>query len=569
MSRLHAHHTARFGRRGARWALEAIVVCFAAAIVAAAVADTRPPLPAAVERALTLWPAVAIAVAALAIRVRLGVTRTGSGSWARETADVLCRVTILTILAADLGLVLGNLVIACGGLDSAGYVGSARLFLAGRLVEYQPIVRVLPFADATAAAAPLGFVPAATPEFIAPRFPPGLPLVMAASMAIGGRIAPFFLPPVFAAATVAIVFVMTRRMAGGLTAGLAAVMVATGPVFLDLSLQPMSDVPATFWLTAAGFLLWRPAPRPALGALAAGMAILTRPPLALAVIAAGAVTAWPDRRRAVTFAGIVALFVGGLLALHARIFGHALASGYGSPGQVFTFSALAEQTMLHVKWLLVVYTPLLVLLFAAGARARRRLAGQAAIVFVATAVPYLIYAPRFDSWETSRFLLPGLPFVLMVCACGVTWLAKSDTRPVRARLVTALAAVGCAAASFWFTSTHHVFDLDVQEMKYAAVGNWFAKNTPPNAVAIASLHSGSLRIYSDRVTLRMEAIPGDLLLDTVRSLQRASYVPYVVLEGGDEYEDYVRRFRPDGIPALAVVPETRIRGVLILRLTAR
>jgi hypothetical protein len=563
------HERAPSGGHLTQAALEAVAVCIFAAIVVAAVADTRPPLPGAVRRVLTLWPALAIAVAACALRLRLGIRGTANRSWRTELTALLCRLTIVTILAADLALVLGNLVVACGGLDSAGYVGSARLFLSGRLVEYQPIARALPFADATDAVAPLGFVPAASPYFIAPRFPPGLPLVMAASMAIGGSLAPFFVAPAFAAATVAIVFVMTRRTVGSIAAALAAVMVATGPVFLDLSLQPMSDVPATFWLTLAGFLLWRPTPRPALGALAAGMAILTRPPLAVAVVALGVVTRWPDTRRPLMFAGITSAFVVGLLALHAHIFGHPLASGYGSPGQLFTLSALAEQAVLHGKWLLVVYTPLLAVFFAIGARARPRLAWQAAVVFAATAAPYLIYAPRFDHWETSRFLLPGLPFVLIVCASGVTWLVKSDTRPLRAQAATAMAAAAIATASYWFTASHHVFDLEIQEMRYRMVGEWFAKNTPPNAVAIAALHSGSLRIYSGRTTLRVDGIPDGMLLDTLRSLQNAGYVPYAVLEAGGEYEAYARRFRPNTIPALVITPEAMIRGVQIFRLTAR
>jgi hypothetical protein len=149
------------------------------------------------------------------------------------------------------------------------------------------------------------------------------------------------------------------------------------------------------------------------------------------------------------------------------------------------------------------------------------------------------------------------------------WLVKSDTRPLRAQAATTMLAAAIATASYWFTASHHVFDLEVQEMRYRMVGEWFATNTPPNAVAIAALHSGSLRIYSGRTTLRMDGIPEGMLLDTLRSLQSAGYVPYAVLESGGEYEEYSRRFRPNTISALAVTPEAMIRGVQIFRLTAR
>ena len=546
------------------------MVCACAAMAVIAVAgDTHLAIGGAMLRRQGVGRLAALAAASLVLRVILGIRRTSPRERLGETTAAVFRLTALTILASDLGLVLGHLVMACGGLDSAGYLGSARLFLSGLLTDYAPIGLSLPFPNATAAAAPLGFVPAATPFFIAPRFPPGLPLVMAAGMALGGRTAPFFVAPALAVGAVAVTYVMARRTAGSTAAALAAVMIATGPVFLNMALQPMSDVPATFWVALAGFFLWRPSPRPIIGALAIGMAILTRPPLALTALALGLTTTWPDRRRALLFTGLTAAFVVALLALQSHIYGQALTSSYGSARQLFTLSALGPQLALHGKWLLVVHTPLLVLLFAVGAVASPHLAYRAGTVFVATAAPYLIYAPRFEDWEILRFLLPGLPFVFIVCASGVVWLAKGDRHALRAQMVATVLAAMISVGSYAFLSDHHVFDMHVHEMKYPLVGEWFAKNTPRNAVAIAALHSGSLRFYGNRAVLRIEALPDGMLLETVRSLQRAAYVPYLVIEQGDEYEELARRFHPDAIGSLTVTPEARIRGVQILRLQAR
>jgi hypothetical protein len=210
---------------------------------------------------------------------------------ARAHAATACFwLTIAVILETDLRLVVTHVVTVCGGLDSAGYVGSARLLLSGHLMQYEPIARVLPFPNATAAAAPLGFVAAGQPYFISPRFPPGLPLLMAVTLAAGGRVGPFVVAP--ALATVLLVFRFARRTADPVTAGLAAAITATMPIFVDMALQPMSDVPAAFWLVLSGSFLWRPRPRPRAiaAALAAGMAILTRPPLLLAMLALGATT---------------------------------------------------------------------------------------------------------------------------------------------------------------------------------------------------------------------------------------------------------------------------------------
>jgi hypothetical protein len=197
--------------------------------------------------------------------------------FARVHAATACFwLTIAVILVIDLRLVVTHLVTTCGGLDSAGYVGSARLLLSGHFMQYEPIARVLPFSNATAAAAPLGFVASGQPSFISPRFPPGLPLLMAVALAAGGRVGPFVIAPALAIATVVLVFRFARRTSDPVTAGLAATLTAITPIFVEMALQPMSDVPATFWVVLSGSFLWRPHPRATPAALAAGMAILTR-----------------------------------------------------------------------------------------------------------------------------------------------------------------------------------------------------------------------------------------------------------------------------------------------------
>jgi hypothetical protein len=469
---------------------------------------------------------------------------------------------------SDAALVAGHLVLSCGGLDSAGYLGAARLFLTGRLTEIVPIARVLPFADATAAASPLGFVPAGTIFHIAPRFPPGLPLVMAGAIAIGGPGAPFFMPPILGFGAVALTGLMTRARMGSTAGGLAAVLLASSPIFLDMALQPMSDAPAMFWVVLAAFLVWRPSPLSIGAGLAGGMAVLTRPPLALAALTLLVTTRWATRRQAAAFGITLLLFVAALLGMQWRMFGDPLRSGYGTAGQLFTWASLWPNALDHTTWLLRMHTPLLAVLCAAGLWFDRSFGWRAGAMFLAIAAPYLAYAPRFEDWEILRFLLPGLPFVFAVCAAGVVGLAGGPSHATRARVAALLVAAAASAVSWTFVSRRHVFDLREQERKYPLVGEWFAKQTPGQAVAIASLHSGSLRYYSGRPIVRAEAIPEHRLVDTVDALQRAGFAPYVALEQ-DELDDFVRRFQPYAIPQLTMEPLARIRGVNIFRLTTR
>ena len=489
---------------------------------------------------------------------------------ARARAATACFwLTIAVILVTYLRLVVTHVVTTCGGLDSAGYVGSARLLLSGHLIQYEPIARVLPFPNATAAAAPIGFVAAGQPYFISPRFPPGLPLLMAVTLSAGGRVGPFVIAPALAIATVWLVFRFARRTTDPVTAGLAAAITAITPIFVLMALQPMSDVPATFWVVLAGSFLWRPRPRSIAAALAASMAILTRPPLLLAALALGVTTKWETRRQAVTFAAIVAATTTLFLALQRHLYGNAYVSGYGTAGQLFALAALPHNLWFYGGWLLIVCTPLLPLLFAIGAVAEPRLAFRAGAVFLAVSAPYLIYAPPFEDWEILRFLLPGLPFVFVVCAKGFVAIGRPVDHPARACVAPTIAAIVLAGGSYAFLQRQHVFDIAVQEQRYRDVGEWFGAHTPPHAVAISSLHSGSLRIYAGRPTVRAELMPDGSLIETVSALERAGYVPYLALEQGDEYEDFDRRFHPLSDAAIDVIPEGRVRGVAFLRLTMR
>jgi hypothetical protein len=513
------------------------------------------------------WALIA-AAAALLVRIGLTARNAPAGGKVLASTRAMFRIAILTLLASDAALVLGHLVLSCGGLDSAGYLGAARLFLTGRLTELVPLARVLPFENATAAAAPLGFVPAAAAFHIAPRFPPGLPVVMAAAIGVGGQTAPFYIAPVFGFAAAVLTGLMVRERIGSTAGGLAAVLVASSPVFLDMALQPMSDAPAMFWIVLAAFLVWRPLPYPAAAGVAGGMALLTRPPLALAALTLLAITRWRNRRQAAAFGALVALFVAILLALQWRMYGGPFRSGYGTAGQLFTWASLWPNLVYHMKWLLFVHTPLLAALFAAGLWFDRSFGWRAGAMFLAIAMPYFVYAPRFEDWEILRFLLPGLPFVLAVCACGVVQLAGGDSHPVRARAAALLVAAAASAASYAFVSHLHVFDLRERERKYPLVGEWFAHETPSQAVAIASLHTGSVRYYSGRAIVRMEAVPDHRLGETVGALQRAGYAPYAALEQ-DELEEFDRRFQPDMAAGLTMEPLARIRGVNIFRLTMR
>ena len=125
---------------------------------------------------------------------------------------------LVAILIASAGVYLHHHVRIAGGLDSYGYVSTAKLIAAGRLSEPQPLAQVLPFENALSAATPLGHVPRADGEASVPRFPIGLPLVMAAFSVFGPQ-GPFFVPLVMALAALALMFALTLAAPLSMLAG--------------------------------------------------------------------------------------------------------------------------------------------------------------------------------------------------------------------------------------------------------------------------------------------------------------------------------------------------------------
>ena len=102
------------------------------------------------------------------------------------------------------------------------------------------------------------------------------------------------------------------------------------------------------------------------------------------------------------------------------------------------------------------------------------------------------------------------------------------------------------------------------EARYPLVGQWFQVNTPPNSVALASQHSGSLRWYGERQTLRWDLLEPDELIPTVRELEAHGAVVYAALEG-TEQPAFDAKFSKE-LAQLSVDAMGRVRNVSFLRL---
>jgi hypothetical protein len=464
----------------------------------------------------------------------------------------------LAILAA--GIHWGAMV--AGGADSYGYVSQAGLWQQGRLIVQQDIVRASPWPDAAETWSPLGYRPSPRQrDGIVPTYAPGLPLLMAIFQTIGGFCAAFLVVPLCGALTIWLTFVFGRRVFG--TPGIAlwgASLVATSPVFLYQLMNAMSDVPVTaFWMLALVLAVLR---RPLASGLAMSVAIAIRPNLAplAAVLGVWIATTGTDAVQAaphgtwttvlsampIRFAIGLAPAVLGIVWLNGVLYESPLVTGYGTAGDLYALRFFGTNVRQFAMWSADVETPIVALAalyFAAPRlcptpqipRARLLLGGSLAVVILS----YVFYEP-FDVWWYLRFLLPAWPVLMLLTALVIDRLVRRWTGWLAPVAVGALVAF-LAYHGVHIAAERSAFDLGRGERRYIDVGRFVASHTEPDAVMLSLQHSGSLRLYGGRLTLRF-AVLDPLWLDrAVSYLQSIGRHPYFVLDDG-EVEAFRRRF---------------------------
>ena len=470
-------------------------------------------------------------------------------------SDRLCTVmaALLSLAALYAAIRWGALI--AGGSDSYGYVSQAGYWQRGSLVIQEDVIRPSPWPGAALTWSPLGYRPSPRrPDAIVPLYAPGLPLLMALAQAIAGFCGAFFVVPLCGALTVWLTYAVGRRVfdAPG-TALWGAALVATSPVFLYQIMNAMSDVPVTAaWTLALALTLSR---RPLAAGFAMSAAIAIRPNLAPL---AGVLLAWTllvERRErgprgavaaCLRLAAGVAVSVIGVAAFNGVLYESPFTSGYGQTSDLYGLRFFSTNVRQFSVWIADVETPIVAaaaLFFLAPgllppakvAFARVLLGGSLLVVLLS----YLFYQP-FDAWWYLRFLLPMWPVMMLLTAAALESMARRWLRPVYPVAIAAAVAFGV-----WHGLRtgidRHAFDLGTFERRYVDMARFVAAHTEPDAVILSVQHSGSLRLYADRLTLRYDALDPLWLDRVVAHLQASGRRPYYVLDGG-EVDAFRQRF---------------------------
>src|SRR6185295_1013212 len=98
-------------------------------------------------------------------------------------------------------------------------------------------------------------------------------------------------------------------------------------------------------------------------------------------------------------------------------------------------------------------------------------------------------------------------------------------------------ALACVALAVWrgigIAVERGTFDLWRGERKYADVGRYLSDHTDARAVILSFQHSGSIRLYADRLTMRWDQLDVAWLDRAIEYLISAGHHPYIVVDGDE------------------------------------
>lgn len=451
------------------------------------------------------------------------------------------------------GLRFGNFT--AGGSDGYGYVSQAYGWTGGHLPRAYDLPLTLPFESGDAMQTPLGYRLGPRPHTMVPTYAAGLPLMMAAAILATGAIGPYLIVPLSAALYVWFTFLLGRRAAGPIAGLIAATLVATSPVVLFQSLWPMSDVPAgALWTAAVVAALGDSRPRVIASGLCTALAVLVRPNLPLLVLVplARIVVSGRGRERfirIVLFCAPLVPVVIAVAALNSMWFGSPFNSGYGRTTDLYSLGSVWPNLRRYPVWLWRSQSPwILVAAFSLLVLVRRGPGREAVTVAWAlclvTMLSYIGYFP-FEEWWYLRFLLPGLGAFFVLVAVGLTMIARRLPLPWGPVIALVIVLLMVKHATGYALGQGVFGPLQNSERRYADVGDFVNRTLPDNAVVFAMQHSGTVRFYGGRLTLRYDFLNPARDPDAPAALERLGFHPYLVIDDW-EAPDVQKRFKLSG-----------------------
>ena len=247
-------------------------------------------------------------------------------------------------------------------------------------------------------------------------------------------------------------------------------------------------MPATTWALAAVLAAWKSREKPLwalLSGLAISVAFLIRPTNFL--IAVPVVVAIGLSPRRLILAGLGSLpGIAATMAINHAAYGGYLRSGYGAIGAEFHADLVLGTLAYCMKWLPVLFSPIVIASPAIIAffRSRPRIAALLASWAAAYIGFYSAYRWTHESWGFLRFLLPAAPAIIeagllvtRMCFDGL----RNSIRGPWLGLLAGLLVFASLGAELAQVLSLEAWSIGRGERKYGRVTSWLVHNVPANS----------------------------------------------------------------------------------------
>lgn len=448
---------------------------------------------------------------------------------------------VIALLLPLYAIALGLHMQAYGSAaDPAGYLNNARLLGKGMVSAAQTVI---PGLDANKFQ-PMTFVPSTFRPVgggrMIPIYPAGLPLAVLSVARITGWDAA---PPV-TMLVMAILGILATAWLGvemGLPrtwAWFAALLLAASPLYILMSLQLMSDVPALVCVTTAVALAWKSRARDAwalLSGIMVAYAVFVRPTNLLVMVPVGVCLGFAWRRWLfLALAGAPGAILW-CLCNHAAT-GHFLETGYGNLTGRFTWSAVPATWLFYVRWLPVLFTP--VALFALGLPwLLRRSVHPALMLIVWIFAFFAFYSTDTDtvtSWGCLRYLLPALPACLVGALLVLRRLLQAPgaariTTPFVAKISPALSVTAVIVFGIACVLRLHLGKLVKFGAVFPSAVHWAQTHIPDNAVVMGHGMTATFYCYTPCTLVRMDQLNPEQWSEIVKACAAIHRPVYAVI----------------------------------------
>ncbi len=396
-----------------------------------------------------------------------------------------------------------------GGADSWGYMAGTMRLSHFRFFEPEHVYSPLGQKEDASLSHPIGLV-SKGPAGTVPRYPWGYSLLMVPFFWLFGLKGAFWVVPLLAAGAVVLTYRLGRTLLGPAAGALAAGVLFVFPNFLFSAFNPMSDVPATFFVALALTALLA-LPRRALTDILLGCSLgfgfWIRPNLALVAIA---VAVWIAIRgewgRLLRVGLVLAPFVFIQAGVNLHLYGVPWRTGYGDPVWGSTLSAATARAGRYFGRLHAQQAGIgLFLLGASLVFNKLSIALRALILGILVAfIAFFAFYRIDDPWWYFRFILPAMPAVALLEAGLVTRRVEGQGHRLLSQATAAALAAVFAFLSLSTAKSYGIFKMAGEEQKYVRAASMTQRLAAAPAIVLSKQHSGSLRCYAGLATTRYD-----------------------------------------------------------------